>query len=121
MKLSPLELEVLQYICSVDTATAPDIHSQIEKKRDTAYSTIKTVFDRLEKKGAIYRKSRVGRTTIYAAKVTEQRVQASLLRDFVDRVFPKDKTTLFNALIRDARLSEEEVRHLKQLVAEKSK
>ena len=119
MKLSPLELEVLQYICAAATATAPDVHSQIAEKRETAYSTIKTAFDRLEKKGAIYRKSRVGRTSIYAARVAEETVQESLLRDFVKRVFPKDKTPLFNTLIRDSALSEKEVSYLEQLLAEK--
>ena len=56
MKLSPLEFEVLQYIGAAKTATAPDVYSQISEKRDTTYSTIKTAFDRLEKKGAIFRK-----------------------------------------------------------------
>lgn len=121
MKLSPLELEVLQHICATDTATAPDVHALIASKRDTAYSTIKTIFDRLEKKGAIYRQSLVGRTTIYAAKVEEGAVQESLLRDFVERVFPADKTPLFNTLIRDSSLSKDEVRYLEQLLSEKKK
>ena len=119
MKLPALELEVLQYICAASTATAPDVHALIAKKRDTAYSTIKTAFDRLEKKGAIYRKSQVGRTTIYAAKVDEQSVQQSLLQDFLKRVFPKDKTPLFNTLIRDSSLSGEEIQYLQQLLADK--
>ena len=119
MKLPALELEVLQYICATSTATAPDVHALIAKKRDTAYSTIKTAFDRLEKKGAIYRKSRVGRTTIYAAKIDEKSVQLSLLKDFIKKVFPKDKTPLFNTLIRDSTLSEDEIRYLKQLLDEK--
>lgn len=119
MRLSTLELEVLQYICDAGTATAPKVHSQIAEQRQTAYSTIKTIFDRLEKKGAIYRKSRVGRTSIYAAKVTEESVQTSLIHDFVANVFPKDKTPLFNTLIRDSSLSDEEVRYLEQLLKEK--
>ena len=119
MKLPALELEVLQYICAAETATAPNVHALIADKRDTAYSTIKTAFDRLEKKGAIYRKSQVGRTTIYAAKVDEQSVQQSLLQDFLKRVFPKDKTPLFNTLIRDASLSDDEIVYLQKLLAEK--
>ena len=67
----------------------------------------------------IYRKSRVGRTTIYAAKVDEQLVQMSLLQDFLKRVFPKDKTPLFNTLIRDSSLSEDEVDYIKKLLDEK--
>lgn len=120
-QLSPLELEVLQNICEAGTTTAPDVHAQIATKRQTAYSTIKTVFDRLEKKGAVYRKSQVGRTSIYAPKVTETSVQTSLLRDFVRRVFPRDKTPLFNTLIRDSALTEEEVAYLERLLAEKRK
>ena len=121
MRLSTLELEVLQYICDAGTTTAPEVHLQIAKKRQTAYSTIKTIFDRLESKEAIYRKSRVGRTSIYAAKVTEESVQASLLRDFVKNVFPKDKTPLFNTLIRDSSLTDVEVRYLERLLEEKQK
>ena len=121
MKLSPLELEVLQYICIAETPTAPDVHALISEKRDTAYSTIKTAFDRLEKKGAIYRKSRVGRTTIYAAKVAQDMVQESLLRDFIKKVFPEDKTPLFNTLIRDTSLSDAEVSYLEQLLEDKRK
>ena len=119
MKLPALELEVLQYICAADTTTAPDVHALIAQKRDTAYSTIKTAFDRLEKRGAIYRKSSVGRTTIYAAKVDEQAVQASLLHDFLKKVFPKDKTPLFNTLIRDSTLSNKEIEYLKQIISDK--
>ena len=119
MKLPPLELEVLQHICAIGTATAPDVHAKIAAKRDTAYSTIKTAFDRLEKRGAIYRQSRVGRTTIYAPKVAEEAIQESLLRDFVSRVFPQDKTPLFNTLIRDTILSADEVSYLEQLLAQK--
>lgn len=121
MKLPALELEVLQYICDAGAATAPDVHAIIIKKRDTAYSTIKTAFDRLEKRGAIYRKSRVGRTTIYASKVDEKSIQATLLHDFVKRVFPRDKTPLFNTLIRDSLLSDDEINYLEQLLAEKHK
>lgn len=121
MKLSALELEVLQYICDEETTTAPHVHARILKKRQTAYSTIKTIFDRLEKKGAIYRQSSVGRTSIYAAKVTKESAQAKLVQDFIKKVFPKDKTPLFNTLIRDSSLSRDEINYLEQLLDEKQK
>lgn len=121
MRLSPLELEVLHHICEAGTATAPDVHAEITQKRDTAYSTIKTAFDRLERKGAIRRESTVGRTTLYVAEVTEEAAQIDLLRDFIKQVFPEDKTPLFNTLIRDSNLTKREVRYLEQLLSEKDK
>ena len=121
MNLSALELEVLQYICDAGTTTAPDVHLRILQERQTAYSTIKTVFDRLEKKGAIYRESRVGRTNIYAAKVTEGSVRETLVHDFVKKIFPKDKIPLFNTLIRDSSLSDQEVLYLEKLIKDKKR
>lgn len=121
MKLSGLELEVLQYICDAENATAPAVHAKIIQKRETSYSTIKTMFDRLENKGAIYRKDQIGRTCIYAATITPESVQATLLRDFVKKVFPKDNIPLFNTLIRDSSISPEEIRYLEQLINQKKK
>jgi BlaI family penicillinase repressor len=116
MKLSRLELEVLQLISEQSETTAPDIHDLISQKRDTAYSTIKTIFDRLEDKNAIFRKSKVGRTSIYAARVSPESVQKSLVQEFVDSIFPEDRIPLFNTLIRDSELSEEEIQYLKKLL-----
>jgi len=121
MKLSLMELEVLRYICDAGTTTAQEVHAEISKKRTTAYSTVKTVFDRLEKKAAIYRQSRVGRTSIYAAKVSEESVQASMVNTFVNKVFPKDRLPLFNMLIRDANLTDDEIVYLEKLLKEKEK
>ena len=119
MKLSRLEYEVLQIICDMGESTAPGVHESIAESRDTAYSTIKTIFDRLEKKGAIYRKSRIGRTSIYAPKVSQEAVQKSLVQDFLKNVFPKDRTPLLNTLVRESNLTKEEIQYLKNLLKEK--
>lgn len=119
MNLSPLELEVLEYIVAADEASAPSIHEQISAKRNTAYSTIKTVFDRLEEKGAIYRNAKVGRTNLYRAKVTTQVVQKTLFSEFVDRVFSRDKMALMSTLVREGDLSTEEIDYLQTLINER--
>lgn len=121
MKLSPLELEVLNYISDAIEATAPAVHAEIQKKRDTAYSTIKTVFDRLEKKGAIRRSKKVGRTNFYCASVTKQSVQTTLVNEFVSRVFSHDKMALLNTLEREQRLTTEEIDYLQALLEEDKK
>lgn len=121
MKLSLFELEVLRHICDAGTTTAPEVHAEISKKRTTAYSTVKTVFDRLEKKAAIYRQSQVGRTSIYAASVSEESVQASMVSTFVSKVFPEDRLPLFNMLIRDSKLTADEINYLEKLLKEKGR
>ena len=120
MRLSQLELEVLQEIWSRDTATAPEVHAALGSHRELSYSAVKTIFDRLERKGAIRREGRVGRTIVYASTVARDRLRTKLVRDFLSRLFPHgDRTPLFNALIRDAELTPEEVRYLRDLLKEK--
>lgn len=120
MKLSEFELEVMQRIWARGTATAPDVHQDIDAERAMSYSAVKTIFDRLERKGAIHRKGQVGRTIVYAPSITADRARTRLLRDFLARVFPEtDRTPLLNALVRDGQLSEEEIDYLEALLAER--
>lgn len=119
-KLSEFELEVMQQIWSRGTATAPEVHTALAESRDISYSAVKTIFDRLERKSAIRRQKQVGRTIIYSANVMEDRFRTGLVRDFMSKVFPHgDRKPLFNALIRDAELSSEEVRYLRELLNER--
>lgn len=120
LRLSGFELEVLQQIFSRGTATAPEVHGALSESRTLSYSAVKTIFDRLERKGAIRREDQVGRTIVYAADVAEDRLRASLVRDFLSRVFPHgDRKPLFNALVRDTDLSPEEVQYLRNLLDER--
>jgi len=120
MKLSEFELEVMQRIWARGTATAPDVHQDIDGERALSYSAVKTIFDRLERKGAIHRKTQVGRTIVYAPSITADRARSRLLRDFLARVFPEsDRTPLLNALVRDGQLSAEEIDYLEALLSER--
>jgi BlaI family penicillinase repressor len=121
MKLSKLEFEVLQLVCAADTATAPGIHEVMARQRDIAYSTVKTIFDRLEKKGAIRRTSKVGRTSVYEPIVSEESVQKSLFHEFVQSIFPKDKLPLLSTLVRETDLSDADIKYLKDLLNQKQK
>jgi predicted transcriptional regulator len=61
----------------------------------------------------------VGRTIVYTATVVKDRLRRTLVREFLARVFPHgDRRPLFNALIRDAELSPEEVQYLRDLLNE---
>lgn len=117
MRLSEFELEVMQAIWSLGETTAPEIHAAIHRKRDISYSAVKTIVDRLEYKGAVKRLSQVGRTIIYASALDEDLARANLLQDYTAKLFPgDDRIPLFNALIRDRKLTDEEIIFLRDIV-----
>jgi len=118
MRLSDFEIDVLTRFWEHDRLSAPALFREIGESRGVTYSTIKTIVDRLEAKGAIKRVATVGKTIIYRAAVTRERVRKPMVKSFVKRLFGKDRRPLFAQLLQDEKLSEEEIDYLRQLVDE---
>ena len=82
MKLSEFELDVMQCFWRADECSAPEVHNAVRSVRDVAYSTVKTVIDRLERKGVLERRRQDGRTIYYRALVAPEAVQQTMLERF---------------------------------------
>jgi BlaI family penicillinase repressor len=97
--------------------SAPQLFERIGAERGVAYSTVKTIIDRLEQKGAIERVANQGRTIIYAPAIKRERVRKPLVKTFLRRLFGNDLRPLFAQLVQDEKLSAEELDYLRELVA----
>ena len=116
MKLSEFELDVMQLFWRTDECSAPQVHEAVRQTRDVAYTTVKTVIDRLERKGVLERVRQNGRTIFYSAAISVDVVQQSMLKRFVAHVFAGDRRPMMNFLLRDEVLSTEEIRYLDDLL-----
>ncbi len=96
--------------------SAPDAHRLIEQSRSVTYSTVKTIIDRLEEKGALMRSAQHGRTIIYRAAIDAEQVRKPLVGDFLNRVFGGNRKPLFSHLLEDEALSDEDIEHIKSLL-----
>ena len=119
MKLSDFELEVMTLFWDRGKATAPEIHQEIAETRQVAYSTVKTIIDRLEEKGALLRATKYGRTILYAPAIERESLSRPMVRSFIHKLFGGNVRPLFNHLIRDESLSLEDVDELQRLLSEK--
>jgi BlaI family penicillinase repressor len=118
MRLSEFEMDVLTRFWEHGRLTTPELFREIGESRGVTYSTIKTIVDRLEDKGAIRRVATEGKTIIYSAAVNRERVRKPLVQSFVRRLFGDDRKPLFAQLLRDEKLSDDEIEFLRQLVDE---
>jgi BlaI family transcriptional regulator, penicillinase repressor len=118
MRLSDFELDVLTRFWDHERLSAPELFRGMGESRGVTYSTIKTIVDRLEDKGAIRRVDTAGKTIIYSASVSRERVRQPLVDSFVKRMFGEDRRPLFAQLLRDEKLSDDEMDFLRQLVGE---
>jgi BlaI family penicillinase repressor len=118
IRLSEFELDVMTHFWADRELSAPELFERIGPERGVAYSTVKTIIDRLEQKGAIERIANRGRTIIYAPAVKQERVRKPLVKAFLRRLFGDDLRPLFAQLLREEKLSDEELEYLRKLVAD---
>jgi len=121
MKLSDFETEVLQVFWQHKKLSAPAVHKIIIEDRNVTYSTVKTIIDRLEKKGAIQRVAQQGRTIIYTSSASANSMRKPILNNFINKVFGGDSRLLMNHLIENKKLSQEDLDFLKEVVSKNKK
>lgn len=119
MQLSDLEIDVMNVIWGKGECSAPEVHQALVSDKGVTYSTIKTIIDRLEKKGAITRTRSEGRTIYIQPAVSPEAVQQSMLERLVNHVFAGQRRPLFTQLLRDEELSAEDVKYIEALLKQR--
>ena len=116
-KLSDFELEVLQLLWRLEKASTPELHRELGEDRDVKYSTVRTIVDRLERKGAIERVAQQGRAMVFRPLLTKSDVSVPMTRKFVERVFDGDSLPLLSHLLDNARLDTDDIAYLESVIA----
>lgn len=121
MQLSNLELDVMRLIWRDKEVIVPDLHRELERDRGLSYSTVKTIVDRLEEKGAIGRMRTYGRTILYGPLIEEQTLAKPMVRDLLRRLFGGEARPMISHLLEEAELSSDDLKYLEQMIAQKRK
>ncbi len=83
--------------------------------KQPAYTTILSVLQKLERSGWVCHRSE-GRSYVYSAARSRSAEGAKSLRSFLDGVFRGDPTALFQHLIDDERVTDEELTELQRMI-----
>ena len=121
MKLSNFELEVLQIFWHLGEAGAPQIHKEILKTKKVSYSTVKTIIDRLEAKGALERRKSFERSIQYVATLNREEGSKPLLKSLVRGAFAGNIRPVFSYLLEEEELDLEDLAYLEQIISTKKK
>jgi BlaI family transcriptional regulator, penicillinase repressor len=115
--LTPQELAIMKIVWKAGQATVREVYEALRVQRKVAYTTILTMMKILEGKGYLSRDSEE-RAHVYRPTRPEQTVVRSMVRDFIDRVFNGSAQPLLLHLVRDRKLSEDEMEELRRLLEE---
>ena len=121
MNLSDFELEVMQLFWHSQESTAPQIHQIIQQRRDVKYTTVKTIIDRLEKKGSLHRSRTEGRTIFYTVVTDKQSVRTPLIKEFINKVFLGKSRPLAAHILEQEELTIKDIEYLESVLSERKK
>jgi predicted transcriptional regulator len=101
-------------------ATVQQTLDALPGSRSPAYTTILSVLQKLEKAGWVKHRKE-GRSYVYAPRRSREQEGASSLRSFIDGVFGGDPLLIFERLIFDERLEEDDFARLQAMIESRRK
>ena len=118
--LGELQRTVLETVWDLGEASVHQVRERLNSRRRLAYTTVLTVMQKLEKAGWLEHRNE-GKSYVYTPALSREEAGAGSVRGFVKRVFEGDAMTLFQHLIRESDLSDEELNELRAMIEEKRK
>ena len=114
IQLTDREADVMQVLWDRGPSIVAEVRAGL--KDDLAYTTVLTVLRTLEAKGYVGHEEE-GRGHRYFAAVKQQAAQESALRHITAKLFKGSEELLLTRLVSDRKLSAEQLRRLRRLLA----
>lgn len=114
-KLGSVQRRVMDILWGSEEATVKGVRDALRRENPPAYTTVLSILQQLEKAGWV--KHRVeGRTYVYRPARSLDYERSRSLKSFVTRVFGGDRMLLFQQLLGDAQIDDQEMAELRQMI-----
>jgi BlaI family penicillinase repressor len=118
--LGELQRAVIEIVWTVGEASVHDVRARLGRRKKLAYTTVLTVLQKLEKAGWLDHREE-GNRYMYLPTRSREEAGAGSVRQLLKRVFDDDAVAMFQHLIRQSDLSEDDLRELRKMIDEKKK
>jgi predicted transcriptional regulator len=119
-KPTRLEMELLEHLWKLGSASIREIQECMPKDRRLEYTTVQTIIYRLEQKGAVRRVKKIGNAHIFEPLVTRKSTIATLIEDFL-AAFGGTHEPFLAHLVESGRVSSGEIKELEKVAKERTK
>jgi predicted transcriptional regulator len=113
MKLTKFELEIMNVVWNIGMASVREIQEKLPEQRRPAYTTVQTILNRLEEKGAVRRVKKIGNAFVFEAAVTRGAAHRRLIDDFLE-LFGGSVQPVMARLVETGKLTLKDVQELEQ-------
>lgn len=117
-RITRFELELLEQLWKLGTASVREIQEALPEKNRPAYTTVQTIVYRLEEKKAVRRIKKIGNAHVFEPLVTRKSVHRRLIDDLV-ALFGGDGAPVLAHLVDSGRLSLADIRAAENVLEKK--
>ncbi len=115
LELFESEWAILNVVWELEPCAAPSVQEALEKEKGWAYTTVKTMMDRMVKKGLL-EAEKIRNLYLYKAVVTRSQARRGEITRTVKRAFDGTFAPMMQFLIENEELSQDEYEHLERLI-----
>jgi BlaI family transcriptional regulator, penicillinase repressor len=120
IRISEAEWQVMTVVWQRSPATATEIVDALAKQTNWHPRTVRTLVGRLVRKGAL-KAAREGKRYLYEPRLTMDECVRQESRSFAVRVFGGEPAVMLLHLVKEAKLSKEDIKELRKVLEEKEK
>ena len=114
-KPTDAELAILAVLWRHGPSTVRQVHDAISAVRETGYTTILKMLQIMTEKGLV-RRDQSNRSHVYAARIPQERTQAQLVNDLLDKAFEGSSARLVMSALSHKPASAEELAEIRKLL-----
>ncbi|HEX2834728.1 MAG TPA: BlaI/MecI/CopY family transcriptional regulator [Thermoanaerobaculia bacterium] len=111
VRLTPLELQLMDILWDLGEAAVREVQEAIPARSRPAYTTVQTILNRLEQKGAVKKTRKIGNAWILAPAINRKKTHQRLIDDFLG-LFGGDATPVVSHLLESGKLTLEDIKAL---------
>ena len=113
VNLSKFELEIMEILWKLGESSVREVQESIHERKRPAYTTVQTIFARLEEKKAVRRTRKIGNALLFEPLITRTSVYRRIIDEFL-ALFGGSAEPVVARLLETGKLSLEDLKALEE-------
>lgn len=113
VNLSKFELEIMEILWKLGESSVREIQEALQERRRPAYTTVQTIFARLEEKKAVRRTRKIGNAFLFEPLITRTSVYRRIIDEFLN-LFGGSAQPVVARLLETGKLTLEDLKALEE-------
>lgn len=112
-KLTRFELEIMDVLWRLEEASVREVCEALAEKKRPAYTTVQTIVQRLEQKGAVRRTRKIGNALMFAPAVTRKSAYRRIVDELLE-LFGGSAQPVVAQLLESGKLTLEDLKAIEE-------